>query len=246
VKLGNRFTIAGCLVKTDRLLLILGIALLGIYFGALLHARLFSHFALWRFEEVVAAAQRPPDQPSSPSSKDDVDVSRWAKGRLQAYESSLANKLPDPIAVLTIRRLHLRVPIFDGTDEVTLNRGIGRIPGTAMPGEDGNLAIAGHRDGFFRGLKDIAIGDQVEIRSPGESETYIVDSTEIVTPDDVRVLEGGPIHTVTLITCYPFYFVGDAPKRFIVKASVIHRSELQETRALRQEPQNTGQAKQQK
>jgi sortase A len=244
VKSGNRFTIADFLIKPDRLLLMLGIGLLSIYFGAHLHSWLFSHLALWRFEEVVAAAQRPPAQPSP--SKDDVDVSRWAKGRLKAYESSLANKLPDAIAILTIPRLHLRVPIFDGTDELTLNRGIGRIAGTAMPGEDGNLAIAGHRDGFFRGLKDIAIGDQVEIRSPGESETYIVDSTEIVTPDDVRVLEGGPIHTVTLITCYPFYFVGDAPKRFIVKASVIHRSELQETRALRQEPQNTGQAKQQK
>jgi sortase A len=244
VKSGNRFTIADCLVKTDRLLLILGIALLGIYFGALLHSRLFSHFALWRFEEVVAAAQRPPDQPSP--SKDDVDVSRWAKGRLKAYESSLANKLPNPIAILTIPRLHLRVPIFDGTDEVTLNRGIGRIAGTAMPGKEGNLAIAGHRDGFFRGLKDIAIGDQVEITSPVESETYIVDSTAIVTPDDVRVLQAGPIHTVTMITCYPFYFVGDAPKRFVVKASLIHRSLLQETRASTREPQNTGQAEQQK
>jgi sortase A len=240
VKSGKRFAIADCLVKTDRLLLMLGIALLGIYFGAHLHSWLFSHFALWRFEEVVAAAQRPPDQPSP--SKDSVDVRHWAKARLKAYESSLANKLPDPIAILTISRLHLRVPIFDGTDEVTLNRGIGRVPGTAMPGEDGNLAIAGHRDGFFRGLKDIAIGDQVEIATPVESETYIVDSTEIVTPDDVRVLEAGPIHTVTLITCYPFYFVGDAPKRFIVKASLIHRSLLQETRASRQEPQNTGHA----
>ena len=125
MKSGNRFTIADCLVKTDRLLLMLGIGLLGIYFGAHLHSWLFSHFALWRFEEVVAAAQRPPDQPSP--SKDGVDVSRWAKARLKAYESSLVNKLPDPIAILTIPRLHLRVPIFDGTDEVTLNRGIGRI-----------------------------------------------------------------------------------------------------------------------
>ena len=70
------------------------------------------------------------------------------------------------------------------------------------------------------------------------SETYIVDSTEIVTPSDVRVLEAGAIHTVTLITCYPFYFVGDAPKRFVVKASLIHRSLLQQTHALRQESQN--------
>jgi sortase A len=236
VKSGNRFTIADSLVKTDRLLLMLGIGLLSIYFGAHLHSWLFSHLALWRFEEVVAAAQRPPAQPGP--STNDVDVSRWAKGRLKAYESSLANKLPDPIAILTIPRLHLRVPIFDGTDEVTLNRGIGRIAGTAMPGKDGNLAIAGHRDGFFRGLKDIAIGDQVEIASPVESETYIVDSTEIVTPSDVRVLEAGGVNTVTLITCYPFYFVGDAPKRFIVKASLIHRDLLQQTHALKQGPQN--------
>ena len=218
----------------------LGIGLLGIYFGANLHSRLFSHFASWRFEEVVAAAQRPADQPSP--LMDDVDVSLWAKRRLKAYKSSLAHKFPNPIAVLTIPRLHLRVPIFDGTDEMTLNRGIGRIAGTAMPGEDGNFAIAGHRDGFFRGLKDIAIGDQVEITSRIESETYIVDSTEIVTPSDIGVLEAGPTHTVTMITCYPFYFVGDAPKRFVVKASLIHRSMVQGRHALTRQPQNTAQA----
>lgn len=82
------------------------------------------------------------------------------------------------------------------------------------------MAIAGHRDGFFRGLKDIGLGDRIEMVMPGRTETYIIDRITIVAPSDVSVLQPRLRESLTLITCYPFYFVGSAPQRYIVQASV--------------------------
>ena len=108
--------------------------------------------------------------------------------------------------------------MLPGTDDRTLDRGVGHIEGTALPGTDGNLAIAGHRDGFFRGLKDIATGDLIEIVTVRETSTYRVERTWVVDPTDVSVLEPTPGPALTLVTCYPFYFIGSAPRRFIVRA----------------------------
>jgi len=124
------------------------------------------------------------------------------------------------IAVLRIPKLSLEVPVLDGTDAITLNRGVGRIRGTALPGQTGNIAIAGHRDGFFRGLKDIHSGDRIELRTPQRTDIYIVDRTVIVDPDDVSVLENGSTPALTLVTCYPFHYIGAAPRRFVVEASL--------------------------
>ena len=87
-----------------------------------------------------------------------------------------------------------------------------------MPGAQGNLGIAGHRDGFFRGLKDIAPGDTLELETTAGREFYVVDDIRIVGPEEVSVLAGTPNQTITLVTCYPFYFVGSAPQRYIVRA----------------------------
>lgn len=125
--------------------------------------------------------------------------------------------------MLSIPRLKLEVPVFEGTDPLTLDRGVGRVEGTDVPGGDHNFGIAGHRDGFFRALKDIQVGDQVEIELPTGKDLYVVEGTTIVDPSDVSVLKQGNTSTLTLITCYPFYFVGDAPSRFIVKASLKSR-----------------------
>jgi sortase A len=111
------------------------------------------------------------------------------------------------------------------TKRVTLDRGVGHIPGTGLPGGMGNVAVAGHRDGFFRVLKDIALGDQIEVLTAGEKYTYSVDQVVIVLPSDVSVLQSGSAKSLTLVTCYPFYFVGSAPKRYIVQA-VLLRSEV--------------------
>ena len=110
---------------------------------------------------------------------------------------------------------------LQGTAELTLNRAVGRIPGTALPGQPGNVALAGHRDGFFRGLKDLEVGDRLELETLAETQEFVVEGLTIVTPDDVHVLDATPSPTLTLVTCYPFYFVGKAPKRYIVRAGLI-------------------------
>jgi sortase A len=120
--------------------------------------------------------------------------------------------------VLKIEKLNLEVPIFNGTSDLTLNRGLGRIIGTSRIDQQGNLGIAGHRDSFFRGLKDINVGDTMELKTLTGNDNYKVTSITITTPDDVGVLAPTDDSTITLVTCYPFYFVGHAPKRYIVKA----------------------------
>jgi sortase A len=108
---------------------------------------------------------------------------------------------------------------MEGTDDLILNRGVGHVIGTSNPGEVGNVAIAGHRDGFFRGLKDIVIGDKIELITLQRTDTYIIDRITIVERTDLSVLQPRPQSSLTLITCYPFYFIGSAPQRYIVQAS---------------------------
>jgi len=115
--------------------------------------------------------------------------------------------------------------LLDGTGALTLNHAVGRIAGTAWPGESGNIGIAGHRDSFFRGLRDVRVGDAIELETPTATNIYIVDQTQIVTPDAVDVLLPRSTPSLTLVTCYPFYFVGSAPQRFIVSASLTQQIE---------------------
>jgi sortase A len=150
------------------------------------------------------------------------DQSLWADKRIREYEASLLAESEPPLAVLKIAHLDIEVPVYNGTDDFNLNRGVGRIKGTARVGSAGNLGIAGHRDGFFRGLKDIALGDTIDLLTIDGTETYRVSSIEIVDPSDVSVLEPTEVETLTLVTCYPFYYVGHAPERFIVKATAGH------------------------
>jgi len=160
----------------------------------------------------------------SRSSLNHPDFTGWSPKRVAAYEESLTRKTDAPIAVVRIPRIHLEVPVYEGTDDLTLNRGAGHIAGTAPPGSDGNVGISGHRDGFFRGLKDIAAGDSINLAEQGETETYVVDRIEIVTPRDVQVLRDRGIPSLTLTTCYPFFFIGDAPKRYIVHAHLTRKT----------------------
>jgi sortase A len=124
----------------------------------------------------------------------------------------------EPIGILRIARIHLEVPVLEGTSALTLNRGAGRIEGTAQPGEDGNIGIAGHRDSFFRGLKDVHVGDVIELGMPAELSTYVVDRIQIVTPDRSDVLQSAEQPSLTLVTCYPFHYLGRAPERYVVTA----------------------------
>ncbi len=194
----------------ERILLIAGLLCLAIYAGANLHRLLLSRLAVRAF----AQAERPVPQLDSAGK---IDFSLWSEKRIAAFEESLSKKLEPAIAVLRLPRIALEVPVFEGTDELTLNRGLGHILGTAQPGQEGNIGISGHRDGFFRGLKDVREGDSIVLTTPQGSLTYVVDNIEIVNPEDVRVLRTRTVSTITLTTCYPFYFIGDAPQRYIVQ-----------------------------
>ena len=145
------------------------------------------------------------------------DQQDWSAGRKAEYLESQAAELGAPPGLIRIPSLDLTVPVFKGTDEIVLNRGAGWIEGTAELGTTGNVGLAGHRDGFFRGLKDLKSGDVIEVATLDGSLTYRVSEITIVDPEDVYVLAPTPEPSVTLVTCYPFYFVGHAPKRYIVR-----------------------------
>ncbi|MDE2234299.1 MAG: class D sortase [Gammaproteobacteria bacterium] len=153
--------------------------------------------------------------------------SHWSQGRIRAYRTATAAASPDsggPIAILQIRRLGLEVPVYAQLNEVNLNRGAALIAGTAPPDSDGNTAIAAHRDGYFRVLKNLVTGDLIQVQTFTRVRTYRVTNLEIVKPDNVSVLRGTPDSEVTLVTCYPFYFVGSAPLRYIVRAVAVNQS----------------------
>jgi sortase A len=207
--------------RIEKFFLVAGCVLLLIYVSARLHSYVASRVALWTFDTAeVSASPSPPADATSDAEGAKINFSLWSEKRIQQYKQALAEKFDPPLGVLSIPKLQLTVPVFEGTDDLTLNRGVGRIAGTARPGEAGNLGIAGHRDGFFRPLKDIHEGDEVDLAMAGRTLRYVVDEIEIVTPADTRVLQARARPSLTLVTCYPFYFVGDAPRRYIVHAAM--------------------------
>jgi sortase A len=144
----------------------------------------------------------------------------------QASLASPPSPLKSPPAVapgeligrVEIPRLDLSVIVAEGVDALTLRRAAGHIPGTGLPGVPGNVGLAGHRDTFFRPLRNIRRDDIITLTTPAGQYRYRVVSTRIVKPTDVSVLEPAGGQSLTLVTCYPFYFVGAAPSRFIVRA----------------------------
>jgi sortase A len=158
--------------------------------------------------------------------------SLWDSARIRAYQQTLGVAMAPPEAVLRVPRVGIEVPVFEGTTDLILNRGVGHIGGTALPGQSGNLAITGHRDGFFRGLKDITVGDRIEVQHesaasrPGsQTDIYLVQKISVVFPTDTSVLNSTNSSTLTLITCYPFYYVGAAPQRYVVQATLLPAAE---------------------
>jgi sortase A len=170
------------------------------------------------FHESARAAVASP-RSSAGAPPVEVDQSLWDRGRIRAYARALLRPASPPLALLRIPRLGLEVPVLHGTDEWTLDRAVGHIEGTSLPGQAGNVGIAGHRDSFFRVLKDITEGDVVELALPTQVHRFRVKRVSIVSPRDVQVLAPTRTARLTLVTCYPFYFVGSAPQRFIVHAT---------------------------
>jgi sortase A len=212
-----RRTIEAALVTAGAILLL-------VFIAAYAHRVIMVRAEMKRFKDAMALENRksPPasESPRFPEDRDAATIPSEPAGHSIAHGSGRTPYAGHAIAILRIPKLHLEVPVLDGTDAITLNRGVGRIRGTAFPGQGGNIAIAGHRDGFFRGLKDIHAGDEIELLAAQRTDIYIVDRTVIVDPDDTSVLENGAAPALTLVTCYPFHYIGNAPRRFVVEASL--------------------------
>lgn len=202
----------------ERGLLVVGVLLLALYVAARVHRTVMWNADLHSFK---ALARVPVAGPRGVGLSTTVpDFSLWSEKRVQEYEESLSAHFSPAIGILRIPKIDVDVPVLEGTDDLTLNRGVGHVAGTANPGENGNMAIAGHRDGFFRGLKDVVVGDKIELVTLQGSETFVIDRITIVLPTDVWVLQPRVRSSLTLITCYPFYFIGSAPQRYVVQASI--------------------------
>jgi len=192
----------------ERVLVVVGLTCLG-WYGYVSLATAFDQ------RDHTAAVERALSAPVDVQHVDgvvrptDVDVSR----------ASPADAVPvNLIGMLEIPRLGLSTPVMNGDDQGTLRDAAGHLPDTPQPWEPGNSAIAAHRDGVFRPLKQIKVGDEVHVRTTHGDLQYRVREIKIVTPRDLSVLEPTDAQTLTLITCYPFNYVGSAPKRFIVRA----------------------------
>jgi len=135
-----------------------------------------------------------------------------------------AAQRPQPMSTIgriSVPRLNLRAMIEEGDDDATLRQAVGHIPGTALPGSAGNVAVAAHRDTFFRGLGDLKRNDEIVVDTLNGSFRYRVDQISVVDPSNTSVLAPTVGKTLTLITCFPFHYIGPAPRRFIVQATQI-------------------------
>ena len=181
---------------TQRLLFIIGVLALAYVGFTLIDARLFQ-----------ASAKR------------SLETQIHREEERHEPQAKSAVKTGDVLGRVDIPRLGMSVAVLQGTSSRMLRLGAGHIEGTALPGQTGNSGIAGHRDTFFRELKDIQLNDEIQIQTATGLFRYQVDWMKVVEPNDTTVLESsGTESTVTLVTCYPFYFVGSAPKRFVVRA----------------------------
>lgn len=186
----------------------LGCALLVAYGAAKATAEIGRAQALQAFAAAGAA--------SAPAAAD-VDTSLWAPGRIADYRQALTTVTEPPLATLAVPAVKLTVPVYVDDSETHLNRGAGLARGAPLPGHGGNLVIAGHRDGFFRALKDVREGELIEVRTRDRLLTYRITALTVVAIDDNRLLADTDDDRITLVTCYPFYHVGPAPKRYLVR-----------------------------
>ena len=184
----------------QRGLLVFGVIAIGFSVGSTVYSKLFQHYASAEFDEAI--------------------VSRNL-ARTVASANRAAPGEGDPIARLEIPRLGVSVMVLEGVETGTLRLGAGHVPGTSLPGADGNVVIAAHRDSFFRNLEGIRVRDRIQVSTIQGAQEYDVSSTEIVHPEDVAVLASSEYSELTLITCYPFHYIGSAPSRFIVHARLV-------------------------
>jgi sortase A len=180
----------------QRLVLWFGVAALAYAGGTAAYAGIYQRYQSWKFNREIAVLE----------------------DRAPVVEKAVDLREGDLVGKLEVPRIGISVMVLQGIEQHTLTVGAGHVPGTPLPDADGNVAIAAHRDTFFRKLESILPGDSIRVVMVRRTYEYVVDSTEIVDPEDTRVMESRALPELTLITCYPFYFVGAAPKRFVVHA----------------------------
>jgi sortase A len=199
--------IEGAARRCERALFAVGAACLLFYGAACTHSAWYQFGARNAFEQSLVERIH----------EEAHDDSTWSEARREHYQEAAAIPVR-AMGRLDVPRADVSVMVLDGTDDLSLNRAVGHVEGTARPGQGGNIGIAGHRDSFFRGLRHLEVGDSLSLTTLEGVAHYQVDDLEIVEPTAVEVLDPTDHDALTLVTCYPFYFVGDAPQRFIVKA----------------------------
>jgi sortase A len=231
------------MARVERILLVVAIVALGWYATARASTMLYQAAQHRQLEELrleradvrlptAAAPLPPPDVPVEPHDTPVASSAALLPSPVAARPSPDASR-PSPdarrprvaaglIGRIDIPRLGVSAIVREGIDARTLKRAVGHVPETALPGYAGNVALAGHRDSFFRPLKDVRKGDVIHVRTPDADFTYIVRETRVTGPAEMSVLEPTKEPTLTLITCFPFHFVGDAPDRFIVRAQLVN------------------------
>jgi sortase A len=175
----------------------LGVFAMAIAGGTIAYASIYQQYQSWSFDQRTAAAT--------------PVTTAFLEPAVSLHDGDVVGRLEVP-------RIGLSVMVFQGVGAKILIVGAGHVPDSPLPGAEGNVSIAAHRDTFFRTLKGILHGDSIRLTTARRAYEYVVDSTEIVGPEDVRVMESHGHPELTLITCYPFYFIGAAPQRFVVHA----------------------------
>lgn len=194
----------------------IGILTSGYCAFVLFDARIYQLYEGWRFERAAAGIKTSQvivelTRPTPPSSS-------LAPSPANTIRPRPSSKPGEAIGQIGIASIGLKAIIAEGVDDRTLQRAVGHIPGTPWPGQAGNVAMAGHRDTFFRRLRNIKKNDEITLTTLDGSYHYLVDVIELVEPDNTEVLDHSSEPTLTLVTCFPFYYVGPAPERFIVRA----------------------------
>jgi sortase A len=224
-----------------------GLLCVGYYLYALGDRYVYERYENWAFDQEIAGRR---GISFTDYIREVIPAQLWGNAKPQSVIAPPPNQPAavgvaprlaegDLVARVSIQRLGVAAMVREGVSAKTLSTSVGHIPSTALPGADGNFAIAAHRDTLFRALKNIRLGDQVTVESPTRQYVYQVVATKIVKPSDVSVLraDGGGLYApagsgdkserlLTMITCYPFYYVGSAPKRFIVESKLVSSSPL--------------------
>ena len=216
--------------RLERLLLVSGVLLLAFWAYVTIESALYQRFENRELDAILRSAER---EPGIGSGIGDQRPGSRAQG---VGTTGAGSPIPDPgspssaprvplpgssVGRLDIPRLGVSAVVRAGSDARTLRLAVGHIPGTALPGQTGNVGLAGHRDTFFRRLRDIRPGDRIRMVTPDGTFVYTVARTNVVEPTDVWVLDPTDRSVLTLVTCYPFSYIGSAPQRFIVRADLL-------------------------